>query len=93
MTVTYNYDRSYDARNKRYNELWKKGVAKSEARYTVVCTRNAADGDFTSGHSGQRFYFKHRATAIAFAQHYSDMYDHVAGVYRMPEFIARVDVR
>lgn len=93
MTVTYNHNRSLDERDKRYEELAAKQVVPSQAKYVVVCTRDGADGDFCDGFSDQRHYFTHRATAIAFAQHYSDTNDHVAGVFKMPEFIARVDVR
>lgn len=91
--MTYNHNRSYHERSKRYEELRAKQVAQSEAKYCVVTTRDGAEGDFRDGFSSDRHYFKHRATAIAWAQHYSDMCDHVAGVFKMPEFIARVDVR
>ena len=93
MTVTYNHNRSYDERHKRYDELESKQVVPSEAKYCVITTRDGADGDFSSGVSSDRVYFTNRRTAIAFAQHYSDVNDHVAGVFKMPEFIARVDVR
>ena len=93
MTVTYNHDRSIDARHKRYTELCAKRCVPSEAKYCVITTRDGADGDFRDGFSNDRYYFKHRATAIAWAQHYSDICDHVAGVFKMPEFIARIDVR
>ena len=93
MTVTYNFNRTYDQRNTRYNELHTKQVTPSEGKYCVVTTRDGADGDFSDGFSDNRYYFTNRRTAIAFAQHYSDIYDHVAGVFKMPEFIARVDVR
>lgn len=91
--MTYNHNRSYEQRNNRYVELCAKQVAKDEAKYCVVTTRDGADGDFRDGFSSDRHYFKNRSTAIAWAQHYSDMCDHVAGVFKMPEFIARVDVR
>lgn len=93
MTLTYNHNRSLDERDKRYEELLAKAVLKSQAKYVVVCTNDGADGDFCDGFRDDRQYFTHRATAIAFAQHYSDTNDHVAGVFKMPEFIARVDVR
>ena len=93
MTVTYNHNRSLDERHKRYNELCAKCVTKYEARYCVVCTRDGADGDFCDGFSNDRHYFTSRSTAVAFAQHYSDMCDHVAGVFKMPQFVCRVDVR
>ena len=93
MTVTYNHNRSYEERQKRYDELCNKQVTKHEAKYVVVCTRDGADGDFCDGFSNDRHYFTHRATAIAFAQHYSDTNDHVAGVFQMPKFVCRVDVR
>lgn len=93
MTITYNHNRTYDERKKRYDELLDKQCVPSEAKYCVVTTRDGADGDFRDGFSNDRYYFKHRATAIAFAQHYSDTHDHVAGVFKMPQFICRVDVR
>lgn len=93
MTITYNHNRSLDTRHKRYNELCAKQCLPSEAKYAVITTHNGADGDFRDGFPNDRHYFTNRATAIAFAQHYSDMCDHVAGVYKMPEFICKVDVR
>jgi len=93
MTITYNFDRTYDQRNARYNELAATQVPRDEGKYVVVCTRDGADGDFCDGFSNDRHYFTNRQTAIAFAQHYSDMYDHVAGVFKMPQFISRIDVR
>ena len=93
MTVTYNFNRTLDQRHKRYNELAAKKVDKSAAKYCVVCTRDGYYGDFTDGFSNDRAYFTNRATAIAYAQHYSDICDHVAGVFKMPQFIAGVSCR
>ena len=93
MTLTYNHDRSLDQRHKRYYELTRKQCVPSEAKYCVITTRDGADGDFRNGFNNDCHYFKSRATAVAWAQHYSDICDHVAGVFKMPEFIARVDVR
>ena len=92
--MSYNHDRSLDQRRKRYKELMSKQVTPSEAKYVVICTRDAADGHYGDGFNYDKFhYFANRATAIAWAQHYSDICDHVAGVFKRPEFIARVDVR
>ena len=91
--MKYNYERSLDQRHQRYNELCAKQVTEAEAKYCVITTRDGHDGDFRDGFSNDRHYYTHRATAIAFAQHYSDICDHVAGVYKMPELIARIDVR
>lgn len=93
MTLTYNYERSHEQRLQRYRELTAKQCGPSAAKYVVVTTRDGADGDFLYGSKDDRHYFTHRATAIAWAQHYSDMHDHVAGVFKVPEFIGRVDVR
>ena len=93
MTRTYNHNRPYSIRDKRYEELSDKRCVPSEAKYCVVTTRDGADGDFRDGFSNDRHYFKNCTTAVAFAQHYSDIEDHVAGVFKMPEFICRVDVR
>ena len=93
MTLTYNHNRSYEERHKRYRELCAKTCVPSEATYCVVTTRDGADGDFRDGFNDDRYYFKSRATAIAWAQHYSDICDHVAGVFQMPKFVCRVDVR
>lgn len=93
MTVTYNFDRSYEERNRRYKELSTKQCVPSEAKYCVVCTRDGYDGDFCDGFSNDRHYFNNRRTAIAWAQHYSDTHDHVAGVFKMPEYIAGVSCR
>ena len=95
MTVTYNHERSYDERQKRFAELTNKQVTQwcSTRKYCVVTTRDGADGDYQDGFNNDHHYFTHRATAIAWAQHYSDMCDHVAGVFKVPEFICRVDVR
>ena len=92
MTVTYNHNRSYDERRKRWRELDAKRCSQSEAKYCVITNRDAAWGQFD--YTGNDVtYFTHRATAIAWAQHYSDISDHCAGVFKMPEFICRVDVR
>ena len=93
MTLTYNHDRSLDQRHKRFHELAAKQVTKYEAKYNVITTRDGADGDFCGNSSVDHHYFTSRATAVAYAQHYSDICDHVAGIFKMPEFIARVDVR
>lgn len=93
MTVTYNFDRSLDQRRKRYDELEAKKVSKADARYCVVTTGDGYNGDFTAGFSTDRYYFTNKRTAIAFAQHYSDIFDHYVGVFRMPEFIAGVSCR
>ena len=93
MIPSYNFDRSYDQRNTRYNELAEKQVTPSEGKYCVVTTRDGYDGDFRDGFSNDRHYFTNRQTAIAFAQHYSDIYDHVAGVFKMPVFIGGVSCR
>ena len=93
MISSYNFDRSFDQRNTRYNELAATQVPRDEGKYVVVCTRDGADGDFCDGFSNQRHYFTNRQTAIAFAQHYSDIYDHVAGVFKMPVFIGGVSCR
>ena len=94
MTASsYNYERSFDERHKRFDELNEKQCVPSEAKYCVVCTRNGADGDYRDGFSNDRYHFSHHSTAIAFAQHFSDLFDCAAGVFRVPEFICRVDVR
>ena len=90
MIPSYNFDRSYDQRNTRYNELAEKQVTKAEGKYCVVTTRNGYDGNFCDSFSNNCHYFTNRQTAIAFAQHYSDIYNHVAGVFKMPVFIGGV---
>tara|TARA_B100000035_G_scaffold266132_1_gene238746 strand:+ start:127 stop:399 length:273 start_codon:yes stop_codon:yes gene_type:complete len=90
--MTYNFNRSYDQRNNRLNELSNKQVTPSEGKYCVITTRDAYDGDFTSS-SNDRHYFTNKRTAIAYAQHYSDICDHVAGVFKMPEFIGGISCR
>lgn len=94
MTYTYNHDRSYDERSKRYDELERKSCLRAEARYVVIRGRNAHDGhgavsDFAD--CGQTFFDDLR-TARAFAHHASDMLDSPFGIYRY-EFIQAVDVR
>jgi len=91
--MNYNFDRSYDERHRRMRELDSKQVAKKSATYCVVCTRDGHDGDFSDGFSNNRHYFANKRTAIAWAQHYSDTNDHVAGVFKTPEFIGGVDCR
>ena len=91
MTVTYNHNRSLDERHKRYNELSRKQCTRKVAKYVVQCTRDAADGELDG--FGSCHYFSNKRTAIAWAQYYSDIFDHVAGVFKMPEFICKVDVR
>ena len=93
MIPSYNFNRTFDQRNTRYNELAEKQVTKAEAKYCVNTTRNGYDGNFCDGFSKNCHYFTNRQTAIAFAQHYSDIYDHVAGVFKMPVFIGGVSCR
>ena len=93
MTITYNFDRSFDQRNTRYNELAEKQCKSTEAKYVVITTREGYYGDYLEARNDNRHYFTNRQTAIAFAQHYSDIYDHVAGVFKMPVFIGGVSCR
>tara|TARA_Y100000004_G_scaffold182122_1_gene228495 strand:+ start:445 stop:720 length:276 start_codon:yes stop_codon:yes gene_type:complete len=91
--MTYNFDRTYEQRHNRYAQLAAKQVTPSEGKYCVITTRDAYYGDFSDGFSNDRHYFTNKRTAVAYAQHYSDICDHVAGVFKMPEFIEGVSCR
>ena len=92
--MTYNYNRSHDDREKRFEELTQKRVKLGEdAKYVVICTRDANDGTFDIGYSSEINYFSSLRTARAWAEHFSDLHDHVAGIFRAPTFIEGVDVR
>lgn len=91
--MKYNFDRHYEQRVARYRELSDKQVTRAEGKWVVITTRNAYDGDFLDGFSSDRHYFTNKRTALAYAQHYTDVHDHSAGVFRMPEFICGVSCR
>lgn len=91
--MNYNFDRSFEQRVDRYHELSDKQVTPSEGKWVVITTRNAYDGDFHDGFERDRHFFTNKRTALAFAQHYTDIHDHSAGVFRMPEFICGVYCR
>lgn len=94
MTYTYNHDRSYDERSKRYDELERKSCLRADARYVVIRGDAAYDGlgEVLSCSSERQTFFNDLRTARAFAHHASDMLDCPFGVFRY-EFIQGVDVR
>ena len=94
MAYTYNHDRSYDERSKRYDELEQKSCLRADARFVVIRGTNAYDGrgpvsDFADD---RQTFFSDLRTARAFAHHASDMHDCQFGIFRY-EFIQGVDVR
>jgi hypothetical protein len=88
--MKYNFDRPYEQRIARYKELSDKQVTQDLAKWVVITTRDAYYGDFRYGLGSDRHYFTNKRTALAYAQHYTDIHDHSAGVFRMPEFICGV---
>ena len=91
LSDTYNFDRSYDERRKRYLELDDKRCSQEQAKYVVLTNRDAYYGRFDSDRDA--VFFTNKRTAIAWAQHYSDIADNVAGIFKMPEFVGGVSCR
>lgn len=91
--VQYNFDRPFQQRVDRFNELSDKQATQAEGKWAVITTRDAYYGDFHRGFESDRHYFTNKRTALAYAQHYTDIHDHSAGVFRMPEFICGVSCR
>ena len=93
--MAYNFDRPYEVREKRCDELERKACLRAEARFVVLRGHDAADGygcvqsETACVH---QTFFDNLRTARAFAQHASDCYDAPFGVYRY-EFIEGVDNR
>lgn len=94
MTYTYNYDRPFDVRHDRCDELERKSCLRANARFVVLRGHSAYDGHGSvSDHSQtDEVFFDDLRTARAYANHASDCYDAQFGIYRY-EFIQGVDVR
>ena len=94
MTYTYNYDRPFDVRHSRCDELERKSCLRADARFVVLRGYSAHDGHGSvSDHSRpDEIFFDDLRTARAYAHHASDCYDAQFGIYRY-EFIQGVDVR
>jgi len=92
MKVTYNFDRPLAVRESRFAELDRRRVNKKDAKYVVITNRDAYYGTHEP-HGGGEHYFKSLSTARAWAQHYSDLCDHVAGIFVAPRFVEGVSCR
>ena len=95
MTYTYIYDRPYDVRHDKCDELERKACLRADARFVVIRGNAAYDGvGAILDHSvpDRQIFFDNLRTARAYAHHASDCYDAQFGVYRY-EFIQGVDVR
>ena len=92
--MAYNFDRPYEVREKRCDELERKSCLRAEARFVVIRGHSAHDGhgSVSANSSEYETYFDNLRTARAFAQHASDCYDAPFGVYRY-EFIEGIDNR
>jgi len=88
--MTYNFDRPYQQRVDRLTQLEEKAVKKDEAIYMVIIGSDAYYGDETGAFSSEKYYFKNVKTAKSFAQHYTDIYDRRAGLFRCPQFICGI---
>ena len=88
--MTYNFDRPYQQRKARLNELEKKAVKKSIGSYMVIIGSDAYYGDETGAFSTETYYFENIRTAKAFAQHFTDIYDRRAGLFTTPKFICGI---
>lgn len=91
--MKYNFDRPYEQRIARYKELSDKQVTQDKGKWVVITSRLAYYGDFRHRAESDRHYFTNKRTALAYAQHYTDVHDHCAGVFRMPQFICGVACR
>ena len=94
MAYTYNYDRPYDVRSERYDELERKSCLRADARFVVIRGDGAYEGigEVLPHSSEWQTFFDDLRTARAYAHHASDMYDCQFGIFRY-EFIQGVDVR
>ena len=94
MTYTYNYDRPYDVRHNRCDELERKSCLRANARFVVIRGTEAYDGhgEVDTLANTRQTFFDDLRTARAYAHHASDCYDTQFGIYRY-EFIQGVDVR
>ena len=91
MATSYNFDRPLNQRQDRLNELEKKAVKRDEGSYMVVIGSDAYYGDETSSSFfDSKYYFKNIQTAKSFAQHYTDVYDCRAGLFKCPQFICGI---
>ena len=88
--MTYNYKRPYEQRKARLDELTKKAVKKSIGSYMVIIGSDAYYGDETGAFSTETYYFENIRTAKAFAQHFTDIYDRRAGLFKTPKFICGI---
>lgn len=91
----YNHLRPYAERHRRLRQLEAKKVPyeSEKAKFIVVPTREGFCGKLDLFSAEQWVCFENLQTARSYAMHYSDMYDHVAGVFRKPEFLGGYDVR
>ena len=92
--MAYNFDRPYEVRQKRCDELERKSCLRAEARFVVVRGHEAHGGRGAVSVLSNEYetFFDNLRTARAYAQHASDCYDAPFGVYRY-EFIEGVDNR
>ena len=92
--MTYNFDRPYEVREKRCDELERKSCLRAEARFVVIRGHHAHDGRGSVSELSNQYetFFDNLRTARAYAQHASDCYDSPFGVYRY-EFIEGIDCR
>ena len=93
--MAYNFDRPYEVREKRCDELERKACLRADARFVVLRGHDAQAGyGCVQSESAcvHQTFFDNLRTARAFAQHASDCYDAPFGVYRY-EFIEGVDNR
>ena len=93
--MAYNFDRPYEVREKRCDELERKACLRADARFVVLRGHEARYGNGCiqpESNCSHQVFFDNLRTARAFAQHASDCYDAPFGIYRY-EFIEGVDTR
>ena len=92
--MSYNFDRPYEVRHKRCDELERKSCLRADARFVVIRGHEAKDGHGSVSASSNEYetFFDNLHTARAYANHASDCYDSPFGVYRY-EFIEGIDNR
>ena len=92
--MAYNFDRPYEVREKRCEELERKACLRADARFVVIFGYDAkvGAGEITHLSSDRQIFFDDLRTARAYANHASDCYDTSVGLYRY-EFIDGIDNR
>lgn len=77
----------FDQKVERLNKLVAQKVCKSEGKYVVITNKEGFQGNYGDDYSAERHYFTDKRTALAYAQHYCEVYADFVGVFKMPQHI------